>query len=93
MIERPPSGTHPGHRWYRVLARVLLAIFCAEVGGFLLILPWHQTWSQNFLSGTDAHWYAVWTSPYFRGAVSGLGLVNLYISLLEISQLVRGSKA
>ena len=88
----PVTDSPPGHRWYRVLAKVLLAVFCAEVGGFLLVLPWHETWSQNLLSGTDAHWYVVWTSPYFRGSVSGIGLVNLYISLMELAQLLRGSK-
>lgn len=90
--EMPANNKPQGHRWYRILARVLLAVFCAEVGGFLLVLPWHETWSQNLFSGTSVQWYVVWTSPYFRGAVSGIGLANLYISLVELSQLIRGPK-
>jgi len=31
----------------------------------------------------------VWESPYFRGALSGLGLVNIYISLGEVFRLRR----
>jgi hypothetical protein len=91
-VNMQANNSAPGHGWYRVLAKVLLAVFCAEVGGFLVVLPWHETWNQNLLSGTDAHWYVVWTSPYFRGAVSGIGLVNLYISLMELTHLLRGSK-
>jgi hypothetical protein len=29
----------------------------------------------------------LWTSTYFRGALSGLGLLNIYISLGEVSRL------
>ena len=31
----------------------------------------------------------VWDSSYFRGALSGLGLVNIYISLAEVFRLRR----
>jgi hypothetical protein len=31
----------------------------------------------------------VWDSPYFRGALSGLGVVNIYISLAEVFRFRR----
>jgi hypothetical protein len=31
----------------------------------------------------------MWVSPYFRGAISGLGVVNIYISLLEVVSMRR----
>jgi len=31
----------------------------------------------------------VWDSAYFRGAVSGLGLINIYIALAEIARFKR----
>jgi len=31
----------------------------------------------------------VWMSPFFRGALSGLGIVNMYISLAEIIRVRR----
>jgi hypothetical protein len=34
-------------------------------------------------------WRKMWMSPYFRGAVSGLGVVNIYISLLEVAAIRR----
>lgn len=29
-------------------------------------------------------WHQAWNSTWFRGAVSGMGLLNIYISLVEI---------
>ena len=31
----------------------------------------------------------VWDNPYFRGALSGLGLLNIYISFVEVFRLKR----
>ncbi len=89
----PATVKARAQRWYRIFTKLLLALFCAEVGAFLVILPWHYSWDQNFLSGTAAGWYSVWINPYFRGAVSGLGFVNLYISFSELMELFRGSKS
>ena len=32
-----------------------------------------------------------WDDPYFRGAITGLGFVNIYIALLEAGRLIRRS--
>jgi len=34
-------------------------------------------------------WYGVWISPYMRGAVSGVGLLNLWVALSEVMSLRR----
>jgi hypothetical protein len=34
----------------------------------------------------------LWDNPYVRGAVSGLGIVNIYISFSELFRLRRFSK-
>jgi hypothetical protein len=34
-------------------------------------------------------WRLYWDNAYLRGAVSGLGIVNVYISLVEIFRLRR----
>jgi hypothetical protein len=36
-------------------------------------------------------WRSIWLSPYFRGAVSGLGLLNIIIALGEVFGLRRFS--
>ena len=73
-------------RWWPVVWRLLFVALAAEVGSVLLIFPWLNLWGQNYLSGAGAEWYAFWMNSYFRGAVSGLGAVNLYISFLELAR-------
>jgi hypothetical protein len=33
---------------------------------------------------------AIWMSPYFRGALSGLGLVNIYVGVAELGRQLKG---
>lgn len=80
------------------LSRLLFAIFCCELGIFLIVFPWMDAWTTNrfatfnggptLAAATFADWWRnMWISPYFRGAVSGLGVVNVYISLHEVFQM------
>jgi hypothetical protein len=69
------------------------------MGLFLLMFPWVDAWNWNYFSYIQAAsyqeaslaewWRRVWLSPYFRGAISGLGLLNLYISLHRVFRLRR----
>jgi len=82
------------YRWHQKLAGLLFVIFCFELGAFLLILPWLKTWEANYLSWIlpeHGWWRGLWLSPYLRGAVSGLGVVNLYIAFVEVFRLRRFS--
>jgi hypothetical protein len=77
--------------WYSKLLGVCFVIFCFEIGVFLVVFPWLQFWDTNGFA-TYAPWIGnLWGNPFFRGALSGLGLVNIYISFLEIARLVRGN--
>jgi len=72
------------------LTVVLFIMICFEIGGLLLVLPWHRSWQENsflyFLTEVlHAPWLtAVVSSGYFRGLVSGIGLVNVLIGIWEI---------
>ena len=79
----------PRYRWYHKAGAVLAIVFCFELGVFFLTFPWLPYWESNFLGGFSQKWSRVWNDPYFRGAVSGLGLVNIYISVLEMIRLKR----
>jgi hypothetical protein len=81
----------PRYRWYHKTASVLAAIFCFELGVFLLVYPWASHWDVNYYRFLPTWARGVWASPYFRGAVSGLGLLNIYISLIEVIRLRRFS--
>jgi hypothetical protein len=82
-----PQAPRP-YRWYHKFSAILLIIFCLEIGTFLLVFPWYgNTWENNFFSSLLRQGY--WQNSYFRGAVSGLGIVNLYICFVEILRLRR----
>jgi hypothetical protein len=78
-------------RWYHKLAAVLFSFFCFEIGVFLFCFPWLDLWSQNYFANLSPAWAEWWGNPYFRGAVSGLGLINIGISLSEAFRLRRFS--
>ncbi len=79
-----------GGTWYGKVLSLCFVVFCFEIGVFLVVFPWLDYWESNSLA-LYAPWLEdVWGNPYFRGALSGLGLVNIYISFLEIVRLIRG---
>ena len=77
------------HSWAHKLWRLIFIVFCFELGVFLMVFPWLDYWDNNFIA-TLAPWIeGFWGNLYFRGAVSGLGVVNIYISLAEVFRLRR----
>ena len=79
----------PAYRWYHKVSALLFIVFCMELGVFLLWFPWTEYWDHNFFSSLVPEWHRFWSNSYLRGAVSGVGVVNLYISLVEIIRLRR----
>ena len=75
-------------RWHRRVLGFCMVIFALEIGVFLTVFPWLSNWGQSWIPVHSPNFANVWTSPYFRGALSGLGLLNIYIAAVElISQL------
>ncbi|MFZ5927138.1 MAG: hypothetical protein ACOYX1_06780 [Acidobacteriota bacterium] len=92
MSSQPPPQPSPAARnglsWFDRFSFVIYVLFTLEVGLFLLIYPWiHPLWSQNFLFHLSPQWHPLFMSNYFRGAVSGLGVLNLYISAAHALRL------
>jgi hypothetical protein len=80
----------PQYRWYDKLAAVMAAIFCFEVGLFLLVYPWVTEWEPG--PGIFPLWFRqLWDAPAFRGALSGLGVLNIWISFVEVFRFRRFS--
>jgi hypothetical protein len=80
------------HTWAHKLGVILFVIICFEVGVFLLIFPWTQQWDGNSIANLLPWLRDYWTSSYFRGALSGLGLLNIYISIAELLRLRRPAR-
>ena len=64
--------------------RLLLTAFFFEAGLVLLIVPWSIYWEQNYFVQALPVVQTFITNDFVRGAVSGLGLVNLLAGLVEI---------
>jgi hypothetical protein len=77
------------YRWYHKVGAFLFISLCMLVGVFLLIFPWTDYWGMNYFSGLFPQMEIWWDNLYLRGAVSGLGLANLYISFVELFRLDR----
>jgi hypothetical protein len=88
-ISGPVPVERPVYRWYHKMSAVLFITFCLELGFFLLIFPWTEYWDGNFFSAIIPEWHRYWENMYVRGAVSGLGMVDLYISFVEMMRLRR----
>jgi hypothetical protein len=51
--------------------------YLLETGLVLLVVPWTTFWERNFFVDYAPWLREILDSPFARGAVSGLGLVNL----------------
>jgi len=66
------------------LVTIIYIVFCFELGVFLFVFPWIALWSKNFFVG-HYPWFASVTHNYFvRGAVSGLGLADVWLAFFEL---------
>jgi hypothetical protein len=79
------------YRWYDKLLGLVGVILLFEMGVFLLVFPWASEWDSNYFSRLPFWVRDIWISHYFRGAISGLGVVDIYISFVEVFRLRRFS--
>ncbi len=92
----PPTPSSPGSEIGRStrtprLLRLVFAIFTFEIGLFLTVFPWVDIWSLNYFSEWIPALENIWLDPYFRGAITGLGLVNIYVACAEVVRIFRRS--
>jgi hypothetical protein len=64
--------------------RLLLASLFLWAGFLLLLVPWSTFWDRNYFAQALPAVQAFMANNYVRGAVSGLGLINLYLGLAEL---------
>jgi hypothetical protein len=70
----------------RRLSSVLSILLCIEIGTFLLVLPWSEIWDRTWLLRSWPVLRPVMLSAYMRGAISGIGLVNLGLAISQAWQ-------
>ena len=69
------------------MIRLLLVAFFFEAGLALLLVPWSSYWDRNYFVEAIPVLEAAVTNNFVRGAVSGLGLVNVAAGLVELLAL------
>ena len=65
-----------------------------ETGLLLLLVPWSAFWDRNYFSEAIPWLHVVLTNGFTRGAVSGLGVLNIIAAIGELVDLFghRGSE-
>ncbi|HYG98999.1 MAG TPA: hypothetical protein VD837_07695 [Terriglobales bacterium] len=91
-----PSGTHSPVRtnpaeqsgsaepvWAQRLKLVIFVLFCIELGMLLAVLPWTRVWSENSLLAAYPTLRAALQNGFVRGAISGVGLIDIWLGIRE----------
>lgn len=79
-------------RWGSVttawFSRLLVIMLLLETGAVLIVVPWSVFWERNLF----LEWFPLLegflTNHFVRGAVSGLGVVNMLVGLSDLASLV-----
>jgi hypothetical protein len=67
------------------LGRVLLIVYFLETGLVLMVAPWSTFWERNWLVEISPLVDGVMRRSAVRGAVSGVGVVNVCAGVLELA--------
>ena len=70
------------------MRRLLLIAFFLEVGLVLTFAPWSAYWDRNYFVESFPLVDAVVTNNFIRGAVTGIGVVNLLAAASEVISLL-----
>ncbi len=66
----------------------MLTAFFFEVGAALIVVPWSTFWDRNYFAQAVPLVHAFITSNFVRGAVSGLGLLNIVAGVRELVSML-----
>ena len=76
----------------RRLLTIIYIVFCSELGIFLFILPWASLWGKNYFVDHFSLISDISRNYFLRGAVSGLGLADIWLAVYEIQRFLRRSR-
>lgn len=67
----------------RILSAVLVVVLCV-MGAMLFYLPWTGIWEKNYFLSHFPSLIRILLHPSFRGAVSGLGILDIFLAITMI---------
>lgn len=79
----PGSSPATPPLWLRRLSLLTFVMYCVWIGMLLVALPWTRIWTENALLTSSPALRAFTQHPALRGAVSGLGFLDIWLGLWE----------
>ena len=67
---------------------LLVVAYFLEVGLVLVLVPWSGYWDRNYFAEMVPMLHDILRNNYVRGAVSGLGVVNLLVGFNELASVL-----
>jgi hypothetical protein len=81
------SGSFVGRRgpdlWLHRISVLTFVFVCAVTGVLLILLPWSNEWTDNFLLLRYPDLRPAIASGFFRGICSGLGILDIWVGFSE----------
>jgi hypothetical protein len=68
--------------------RLFIIAFFFEFGIALLVVPWSSFWDRNYFAAAVPFIHTIIKNNFVRGAVSGLGVINLASGCFELISLL-----
>jgi hypothetical protein len=80
-------------QWLYLACILLYILIWFSLGVTLLVLPWLQSWENNYLLFLYPRFRALVANPFFKGFVLGLGIANIMIGIGEVAKIMRDGNA
>ncbi len=72
------------------MKRLMFVALSIEIGLVLVVIPWSAFWERNYFGQLFPLLQPLITNHFVRGAVSGIGLINLTVGLTELASIFTG---
>jgi hypothetical protein len=78
--------------WSVGVFHLFYILFSLEFGIVLIVLPWRDSWENNYLLYLYPALRRVVENTFLKGAVLGLGIANLIIGVQELVHFRRNAR-
>jgi len=72
------------------MMRLLRAALFLEFGFMLIVVPWSAYWDRNYFATLLPHLHSLMINNFVRGAISGLGVINIVAGVSELAGVYAG---
>ncbi len=77
-----------GETHISTLSRLLYIAYFLEVGLILVFVPWSAFWDRNYFAESLPVLQLIVKNNFVRGAVSGIGVLNLVAGLADLRTMM-----